>query len=243
MPDFLRMYSKQEYQTPGAARTVGLLADTVQPTEKSWLLDVASGKGEAAATLASHHGCSVVAIEPYDPHVHYSAAKFWHWNLRDLITLLRADGRRVPVRDGAFDAAYCIGAPSIVGLEACLRELARAVRAGGHVVVSDIVWRTTPEDSLGPEWLWVASFPQISLDEYTAVIESMGLKVEQTQIHPRSDWEDYWRPMLEVAAEAKVAQPSDVEFADEIESAIAVERRAVETWLDYCTFVAGKVVA
>jgi SAM-dependent methyltransferase len=226
--------------TPGAARTVEMIAETGQPGEASWLLDVASGKGEAAASLSARHACNVVAVELYDPFIHYSAAKFWHYNLRDLVTLVRANGRRLPVRDGVFHAAYCIGAPSIVGLEPCLREMARAVRPGGHVIVSDVVWRSKPEAKLGPEWLWLSSFRQISADEYAAVIESAGLSVERTFIHPAADWEEYWRPMLEVANEAKLSQPADIDFADGVESGVAVERRAVEAWLAYATFIARK---
>jgi len=240
MPDYLRIYSKQEYQTPGAARTVEMIAEAVQPGEKSWLLDVASGKGEAAATLAAKFACNVVAVEIWDPHIHYSAAKFWHYNLRDLVTLVRANGRRLPVRDGIFDSAYCIGAPSIVGLEPCLREMARAVRPGGYVIASDIVWRTKPGERLGPEWRWFASAQQVSEEEYTSTIQSAGLIVERRYIHPASDWEDYWRPMLEVAKEAKLSQPADIDFADEIESNTAVERRALEVYVDYATFVARK---
>jgi ubiquinone/menaquinone biosynthesis C-methylase UbiE len=240
MSDFIRHYAKQEYMTPGAARTVEMIAEAVQPGEASWLLDVASGKGEAAASLAARFACNALAVELYDPFIHYSAAKFWHYNLRDLVTLVRANGRRLPVRDGVFDAAYCIGAPSIVGLEPCLLEMARAVRTGGHVIVSDIVWRTKPDAPLGPEWLWVASFQQISAGEYAAAIESAGLSVETTFVHPASDWDEYWRPMLEVAREATVAQPADIDFADGVESGVAVERRAVEAWLDYATFIARK---
>jgi len=48
--------------------------------------------------------------------------------------------------------------------------------------------------------------------------------------------------MLAVAEEAKTAQPADVFFADEVESGIDLERRAVEAWLDYATFVAVKAV-
>ena len=144
MPDYARIYARQEYMTPGAAETVEIIAETVQPTEDTWLLDVASGKGEAAATLAGRFGCRIACIEPYDAFVHIATSKFWFFNLRDLAGVLRADGKRLPVRDGPFDAAYCIGAPSIVGLDDCLREMARAVKPGGWVTASDVVWRTQP---------------------------------------------------------------------------------------------------
>src|SRR3972149_5846832 len=148
------------------------------------------GRGGPAAPLPGPCPCRVLAVELYDPFVHYAAAKAWHWNLRDLVTVLRADGRRLPVRSAACDAAYCIGAPSIVGLEPCLAEMARAVRPGGHVVVSDAVGRTKPEAPLGPEWKWVAaSEPKLSAGEYAAAIEAAGLRVERAPLHERSAWE------------------------------------------------------
>jgi SAM-dependent methyltransferase len=240
MPDYARIYARQEYLTPGAAESVEIIAETVRPTERSILLDIACGKGEAAATLASRFACRIAAVELFEPFIHHTAAKTWFFNLRDLITVLRADGRGVPVRDGAFDAAYCIGAPSIVGLEECLRELARVTRPGGHVIVSDVVWRTKPERLLGGEWRWLADMGQISLDEYAAAIEAAGVQVLRKHVQDRSVWEEYWRPMLAVANEAKTSQPADIAFADDIESDVALERRAVEQYIDYATFVAIK---
>jgi SAM-dependent methyltransferase len=240
MPDFSRVYARQEYLTPGAAETVELIAETVQPTEQSLLLDVACGKGEAASTLAGRFACRIAAVELFDAFIHHTAAKAWFYNLRDLVTVLRADGRRLPVRDGAFDAAYCIGAPSIVGLDSCLRELARATKPGGHVIVSDIVWRAKPEAPLGEEWRWLARSDPISADEYGSAIEAAGLNVERTHVHDRSAWEDYWRPMLAIANDAMTSQPADIFFADDIESAVALERRAVDLYIDYASFMARK---
>jgi SAM-dependent methyltransferase len=238
MPDYLRIYSKQEYLTPGAPKTVEIIAETVQPDENTVLLDMASGKGEAAAHLASHHACQIVAIEPFDPFVHVSTAKLYFYNLRDLVSVIRANGRRLPVLDGAVDAAYCIGAPSIVGLDAALRELARVTRPGGHIIVSDAVWRT--KLPLGPEWKWMAEAEQVSPEEYAARIEDTGLRVERTYAHPVTDWDDYFAPMLEVAREARTSDPIDLFFAEEQEATVALERRAVEQFLDYATFVATK---
>jgi SAM-dependent methyltransferase len=241
MPDYARIYARQEYLTPGAAETVAIIAETVRPDESTTLLDVGAGKGEAASTLASQFGCKIVAVEPFDVFVHIAAAKFWFFNLRDLVSLLRADGKRVPLRDAGLDAAYCIGAPSIIGLEPAMAEMSRVVRPGGHVVASDIVWREKP-GPLGAEWRWLADAPQVSAEDYSRAIETAGLRVERTHVHDRAVWEDYWRPMLAVAREAKTAQPADVFFADEIESGVELERRAVEAWLDYATFVAVKPV-
>lgn len=248
MPDYSRIYARQEYLTPGAAETVELIAEAVQPTENSLLLDVACGKGEAASTLAGRFACRIAAVELFDAFIHHTAAKAWFYNLRDLVTVLRADGRRLPVRDAAFDAAYCIGAPSIVGLDECLRELSRATKPGGHVIVSDIVWRAKPEAPLGEEWGWLARAEPISRDEYAAAIGAAGLSVERTRVHDRSAWEEYWGPMLQVAEEAQTlrpgsgqaSQPADIFFADDILSNVALERRAVDEYIDYASFVARK---
>lgn len=240
MPDFTRIYARQEYMTPGAADTVELVAETVQPKERTLLLDVASGKGEAAATLAGRYACRIITVDLYDPFVQYAAAKFWHFNLRDLIAQVRGDGTQLPVRDAAFDAAYCIGAPSIVGLDPALREMARAVKPGGYVIVSDAVWHTKPDAPLGSEWRWVAQSTAVSVDDYAGHIEAAGLRVERTVVFPRSAWEDYFRPMLQVAEEARTSQPADPFLADEIDETVALERRAVESFLDYAAFIALK---
>lgn len=241
MPDFLRTYARQEYLTPGAAETVEIIAEAVQPTEDTLMLDMPCGKGEAAAVLAGRFACRILAADIFDPFIHLSAAKAWFFNLRDLVTVIRADGRRLPAREGAFDAAYSIGGPSIIGLDDCLRELARAVKPGGHVIVSDIVWRSQPAAPLGREWGWLArQTERPSPQDYAGRIETAGLTVERTHVHDRSTWEDYWRPMLAVAQEAKTSQPADIFFADEVETGIAVERRGVEAYLDYATFVAHK---
>jgi ubiquinone/menaquinone biosynthesis C-methylase UbiE len=237
--DFARLYAKQEYMTPGAAETVRIIADTVRPDEGSLLLEIAAGKGEASATLAGEFGCQIVSIEPYDAFVHIAAAKFWFFNLRDLVSLLRADGRHLPLLDAVFDAAYCIGAPSIVGLVPAFREMARVVKPGGWVIGSDIIWRAKP-GPLEKEWRWIAEMQQLTAEEYAAVIEAADLKVQRVHVHAREAWDEYHRGMLEVAQEAKTSQPADIFFADEVESGVDLERRAVGRCLDYVTFVARK---
>jgi cyclopropane fatty-acyl-phospholipid synthase-like methyltransferase len=236
---FLRIYSKQEYLTPGAAETVERIYDVAMPDADSLLLDVACGKGEAMCTLAERSGCRVVGVDLWPIFFPHVRRKIGERGVESQVRLVRGDGKRLPARDASFDAAYCIGAPSIVGLEECLREMSRAVKAGCAVVVSDIVWREKPTAPLGPEWKWIPrAVQQITRDEYVSAIERAGLHVEDVTMMPVEAWDAYHAGMLEVAREARAA--GDAAFADENEENIAMEKRAAEELFDYAMFVSRK---
>lgn len=129
--DYVRVYARQEYLTPGAAETVAWFAEAARPDTSSRILEVAAGKGEAACTLAARFGCRITAVDRFLPFLDHVRGKVHDRGLDALVALLRADGRRLPLPDASHDAAYCIGAPSIVGAGDCLRELRRTVRRGG----------------------------------------------------------------------------------------------------------------
>lgn len=237
-PDhFSRVYAHQEYLTPGEPETLDLLGAALLTGRSQLVMEVASGKGEAACVIASRRGCRVVAVDRHPPFIALAARKVVERGLSGAVQLLRADGGRLPLAGDVFDAAYCIGAPSIVGLEACVRELHRTVRPGGVVVVSDIAWRSKPEQPLGPEWGWIARATEhLSGDDYRQALAQAGLEVERVHVHPREAWNAYHRPMLTVVAEERAR--GEQAFADEVERGIEVERRGVEAFFDYVTFVA-----
>ena len=149
--------------------------------------------------------------------------------------MVQGDGRRLPIRTGVMNAAYCIGAPSIVGLRPALAELTRVVRPGGRVIVSDITWHEQP-GPLGREWGWAAAAAQTSTDHYVDELTSVGLLVDRVVMHDREAWDQYWQPLRVVADDARSA--GDTAFADETQQLIDMERRAVDAWLDYTTFIA-----
>jgi ubiquinone/menaquinone biosynthesis C-methylase UbiE len=236
---FLRIYSKQEYLTPGAAETVERVFEIARPDASSLLLDVACGKGEAMCTLAERSGCQVVGVDLWPIFFPHVREKIERRGVQSLARLVQADGKRLPVRDGTFDAAYCIGGPSIVGLDECLGEMARAVKPGGVVVVSDIAWRSKPGE-LGREWKWAAAMEQTTLDEFQAAIETKRLRVTETIVFPRGVWDVYYAPMREVIEQARAE--GDDAFVEENEGNLAMENRAIDEFWDYAMFVARKPV-
>ncbi len=228
---FERTYARQEYLTPGAAETVAIIAAATEHGAR--LLDVAAGKGEAACVLAED-GRDVVALDAFDGFLRYAMDKANARGVAAGVAFVRGNGRRLPFGDGAFDAAYCIGAPSIVGLEDCVRELARVTRSGGSVVVSDITWRTRPDAALGPEWGWVATYRQIMSDEYAGILRDAGLVVDDVRVFGREAWDAYHAPMLAVAADER--RRGDDAFASQVEAGAELEQRAADAFLDYAAF-------
>jgi ubiquinone/menaquinone biosynthesis C-methylase UbiE len=198
---YSRVYAGQEYLTPGDPEMVALIGEAIRAGGATLVLEVASGKGEAACALAGETGCRVVAVDQYPPFLLHASGKIGRRGLAGRVLLLRGDGTRLPLAHASFDGAYCNGAPSIVGWGPCLRELSRVVRSGGFVIVSDVVWRQQPAGVLGPEWGWLAAATERpSAGEYRGAIEAYGLEVTRTVRFGRETWEEYFRPMRATAA-------------------------------------------
>ncbi len=167
------LYKGQDFLTPGAEDTVDLICRTFPLDAHSRVLEVAYGTGEGACRLAERHGCNVLGVDPH-PFAKQTARKAAARGVADRVAFAVGDGGRLPVRDAAFDAAICIGAPSIVGTERCLAAMRRALRPGGWLAVSDWVWRATPV----PLEAMLPGFdaPTLTLDGYAEVIRAAGFE-------------------------------------------------------------------
>ncbi len=226
--DFARAFAKTDYLTVGTQRTIDLaiaaLTQAGLSGKDQCLIDVAGGKGVAGCDLASALGCAVVVCDRYPPVLADSEARVRRLGLADRVAVVAA--------------ATCIGAASIIGIPRIFEELARVVRRGGLVVVSDVVWRERPIGPVGSEWGEPPAEIQHALPEYLSVMAAAGLQAEATHQHPYSDWEDYIAPIMEVAREARAS--GEGEFADELEEGFAVELRWAAAYWDYVTIVARR---
>jgi SAM-dependent methyltransferase len=229
------LYLSQPYLTPGAVETVEIARQHIAFGPEARVVEIAFGKGTTAFALAEEYGCRIVGVDAHGfaAAVRREARKR---GLSDRAAFLRGDGGMLPLRDGQFDAAICIGAPSIVGTERCMAAMYASLRPGGLIVVSDWTWRTKDV----PPAAIPSTFTEarMTLDGYAAIITAAGFEIVKAEHLPQRVWDDYYAPLREAIAERRKDDPSAPE--DPIESEMCAYDAAGHEYWGYTVFVARK---
>lgn len=161
---------------PGGPALTSRLARALRVGAGDVVVDVACGPGTSALQLVRETGCEVVGIDLAPPaSVDDSRVRF-----------LRGDAEALPLEDAGVDGALCECALcTFPDKPAAARELARVLRPGARLALSDLTARPgeLPE-SLGTLQAWVACIADARpLEEIAALLQRAGLVVEQTEAH------------------------------------------------------------
>jgi SAM-dependent methyltransferase len=189
---------------PGGARLTARLARALQVGPGELVLDVASGPGTSALQVAREAGCDVIGVDLAAESVAAATRAAETSGLSGRVRFVQGDAEALPLADAAVDGALCECALcTFPDKPMAARELARVLKAGARVAISDI---TAVPDEL-PEQLtslqaWVACIADARpVDEIASLLEASGLVVETTERH-----DDELRTMLDrVAARLDVA--------------------------------------
>lgn len=162
------------------------------------LLDVAIGDGVYLGWLAE--SWSVVGVD-------ISRVQLANCRTRAEgrdVTLVLGEAEDLPVRDGRFDAALSIGAFNYFNdPEGALREMVRAVKPGGTIVVSDEIPDLTdylPFHKIGLRGVdrWIVSRGMHLGDEFTEMVERhrrLDVEAIARGVLPDCRYETIWRGM------------------------------------------------
>jgi arsenite methyltransferase len=171
---------------PGGAELTRRLADAIDLRPGERVIDVASGIGTTALLLAAERGVDVVGVDLGDTQVTRARRRAAQAGLEDRARFQVADAERLPVDDASFDAAVCECALcTFPDKDAAAAELARSVRSGGRVGITDI-WldptRLDPElQGLSGRVACIADARPIG--EIRTLIEGAGLAVSHIERH------------------------------------------------------------
>ena len=111
----------------------------MRPWNPGLVLDVATGSGDLASAIGNHFPeCRVVGADFCRPMLEVARR-------RGLPELVEADGLKLPFPDGIFDAVtVAFGLRNMASWEGGLKEMARVLKPGGHLLVLDFSLPTLP---------------------------------------------------------------------------------------------------
>jgi arsenite methyltransferase len=186
--DLVGLFLGESYH-PGGAPLSRRLADRLALRPGDRVLDVAAGIGTTGLLLAAERDVDVIGIDLGASQVARARRRAADAGLDRRARFEVGDAERLPVDDAGFDAAVCECAfCTFPDKHTAATELARALRPGGRVGITD-VWldpgRLDPElQGLAGRVACLADARPI--DEVCGILERAGLTVTHVERHDQA---------------------------------------------------------
>ncbi|GAA1580024.1 hypothetical protein GCM10009789_37250 [Kribbella sancticallisti] len=171
---------------PGGLPLTRRLATALELKAGQSVLDVASGRGRSALTLAHEYDATVTGVDLSPANVALSNGAAQAGGLSDRARFKLGDAEMLPCPDSAFDVVVCECALcTFPDKPAAAREFARVLRPGGRVGITDV---TAVRDRLPPELTTLSAWIACVADarpaaEYADILADAGLRVIQIEHH------------------------------------------------------------
>lgn len=201
---------------PGGASMTRELVRALRLGAGSRAVDVASGPGTSALLLARETRATVTGVDLSPANVAEATLAAESVGLVGRVSFRCGDAEALPLEDASVDGALCECALcTFPDKPAAARELARVLRSGGRLALSDMTADPArlPEELTGLQ-AWVACIADARpLDEVAALLSAAGFDVDVPVRHDEALLAllDRVESRLRVLAMAGVASPAEVE--------------------------------
>jgi ubiquinone/menaquinone biosynthesis C-methylase UbiE len=112
------------------------LAETLRPRPGNRILDVGCGEGQAEVSIGRLQVSQMRLVGVDLVPAKAAAARRETASHNQRVRFAAGDACRLPFRDGAFDATFCVAVLQYVGdLDAAITEIARVTAPGGRIVI------------------------------------------------------------------------------------------------------------
>ena len=171
-----------EFHIRGRKATMEL-AEQLMLTEDARVLDIGSGLGGPARTLAEAYGCHVTGLDLTQAFCD-AAQVLSEWvNLGGRVALQQGDATNLPFADDQFDAAMTIHvAMNISAKDKMYEQAKRVLKPGGIFAVYDVLQGEGGDVLFPVPWAREPSISHLATpDEMESLLAGAGLKVADVQ--------------------------------------------------------------
>ena len=166
---------------PGGLALTGRLGTLLGLNPESRVLDLAAGRGASALYLAWRFGCQVLGVDFSAANVAVAQRAAQEEGVANLVRFQQGDAEYLSeFTDASFDAVICECAfCTFPDKPAAMREIARVLRPGGRLGLSDLIRRGPLPAELEGLLAWIACIGDaMPIEAYTAQCEAAGLSVQ-----------------------------------------------------------------
>jgi ubiquinone/menaquinone biosynthesis C-methylase UbiE len=161
----------------GSMEATRSLIELCQLGSGDFVLDVGCGVGATPLYLAKAAGCRVVGVDLLDRMVEQSRERARTERLKDRVTFAVADARRLPFKDGLFDAVIMESLNVFFEekLDA-IRGYVRVTRPGGYVGITEMTWLKPPPPETAAYYKRVVYADALEARGWIELLEEAGLE-------------------------------------------------------------------
>jgi SAM-dependent methyltransferase len=185
-----------DYLAPGG-RSFTLTSGTLaRLNKKSRVLEIASGRGAAACSLAERFGCRVEGFD-IDPNmVEHAREKAADMGLAGLVDFQVRDGREMDFGTGQYDLILAEGgALTYVGREEGVEHCASLLKDGKALAVIDLIYLSEDVPPAVRKAYEEGVFSYLTEIGYRKLLEKHGFEIVHLSLLPQSAWDRYYMGM------------------------------------------------
>ncbi len=171
-----------EFHIRGRRATLELAGD-LNLSASSHVLDIGSGLGGPARTLAETFGCRVTGIDLTQAFCDATTTLSGWVGLSDRVEFQQGDATRLPFDDAVFDAAMTIHvAMNIAAKDRMYAEARRVLRRGGRFAVYDVLQGEGGEVLFPVPWAREPSISHLATpDAMLSLLSEAGFKIVKVE--------------------------------------------------------------
>lgn len=166
-----------------AERFTQILIEKIGTGPSDHVLDVGCGIGKPALALAQATGARVLGISVNAGQIDEANARAIEAGLGDTVAFRYANAMDLPFADESYDAVWAFESFLHMDRPVALREIARVLKPGGKLVLTDLLERAPVEPDLRPAINEVLAAQKLSspptLDYYRDLATELNLVVDE----------------------------------------------------------------